>query len=284
MLSTFIIALREGLEASLIVGILLAYLKKTDRRHLLRPLWFGVGAAIVLTLGLGAGLSFTSTELSDRGEKLFAGITSVIAVSLVTVMVFWMKSAARGMRENLHNRVDSSATTTGVGAFALALTAFFAVAREGLETALFLYANFTTAGESVGPSIGLVLGLFAAILLGYLLYKRALSFNIGQFFKLTGVALIVVAAGVLSHGVREFQELAWLPGGSRQAWNIDSWLSPDSFVASLLSGSIGFSTTTSWLQVGIWVLYLVLVWMGRCCEPIPSGSLSFFWQGDGGMR
>ena len=259
MLSTFIIALREGLEASLIVGILLAYLKKTNRGHLLRPLWFGVGAAMVMTLGIGAGLSFTSHELSDRGEKLFAGITSVIAVSLVTVMVFWMKSAAQGMRENLQNRVDSSALTSGMGAFAFALTAFFAVAREGLETALFLYANFTTSGESVGPSIGLILGLFAAILLGYLLYKRALSFNIGQFFKLTGVALIVVAAGVLSHGVHEFQELAWLPGGSSQAWNIDSWLSPDSFVASLLSGSIGFSTTTSWLQVGVWVLYLVLV-------------------------
>ena len=259
MLSTFIIALREGLEAALIVGILLAYLKKTNRSHLLRAVWIGVGLAIALSMGLGAALTFTSHELSESGEKTFAGITSIIAVALVTIMVFWMKSAARGMRENLHNKVDSSIATSSMGAIALALTAFFAVAREGLETALFLYTNFSTAGGSVGPASGLIFGLAGAVLLGYLLYKRAVDFNIGQFFKLTGVALIVVAAGVLSHGIGEFQELGWLPGISNTAWSIDSWLSPDSFVAGLLSGSVGFATTTTWLQVGVWVFYLLSV-------------------------
>jgi high-affinity iron transporter len=255
MLSTFLIALREGLEAALIVGILLAYLKKTERVHMIRALWGGVAGAILASLALGAALTFTSHELGPRGEPIFAGITSLIAVGFVTVMVFWMKSAARGMRDELHGRVDKHSFSV----VALSSAVFFAVAREGLETALFVYTNFGVAGGSLGPSIGLILGFAAAITLGYLLYKRSLQFDLGRFFKLTGIALVVVAAGVLSHGIAEFQELGWLPGASMHAWNIESWLKEDSFVGSLLSGSIGFTTTTSWLQVGVWVFYLTSV-------------------------
>lgn len=255
MLSTFIIALREGLEASLIVGILVAYLKKTGRTQLLRPLWIGVSGAILLSLGVGAALNLTSSELGDRNEEIFAGTASLLAVIFVTAMVFWMKGAARTLRTELHGKLDAS----GLGALAVAATAFFAVVREGLETALFLYSNFSTAGTSAGPAAGLVLGLAAAVLLGYLLYRRAVSFNLGRFFKITGIALIVVAAGVLAYGVGEFQELGWLPGQDSLAWNINSWLSPDSLIAGLLAGSIGFSTTMSWLQVGFWLCYLVSV-------------------------
>lgn len=255
MLSTFIIALREGLEASLIVGILLAYVKKTGKTQLLRPLWIGVLGAVTLSLGIGAGLNLTSSELSEHNEMIFAGTASVLAVLFVTAMVFWMKKTSRSLRAELHGKLDAS----GLGALAVAATAFFAVVREGLETALFLYTNFSTAGGSVGPATGLIVGLASAILLGYLLYKRTVTFNIGRFFTITGVALIVVAAGVLSHAIGEFQELGWLPGLTSTAWSIDSWLSPDSFVAGLLSGSIGFSTTTTWLQVGFWAFYLVSV-------------------------
>lgn len=255
MLSTFIIALREGLEASLIVGILVAYLKKTDRTQLLRPLWIGVSGAIILSLGVGAALNLSSSELSDRNEEIFAGTASVLAVIFVTAMVFWMKKASRTLRAELHGKLEAS----GLGVFAVAATAFFAVVREGLETALFLYSNFSTAGTSVGPSAGLVIGLAAAVLLGYLLYKRAVSFNLGRFFKITGIALIVVAAGVLAHGIGEFQDLGWLSGQESIAWNITSWLSPDSLLAGLLAGSIGFSTSMSWLQVGFWLFYLVSV-------------------------
>lgn len=256
MLSTFIIALREGLEAALIVGILMAYLVKTNRTHLRTPLWIGVTLALLVSLGLGAILSFTSHELGPHGEEIFAGTLAVVAVALVTWMVFWMKRTARNMRHELENKVDQA---VHVGSFAMALTAFVAVAREGLETALFIYTNFSTVKTSLAPSIGLVLGLAAAVGLGFLIYRRAISFDLGKFFKITGVALIIVAAGVLANGIGDLQSAGWLPGGRTFAWNIDSWMSPDSFIASVLGGSIGFSTTMSWLQVGVWALYLSAV-------------------------
>ncbi len=256
MVSTFIIALREGLEAALIIGILMAYLVKTNRSHLRRPLWIGVTLAIAVSLALGAILSFTSSELRPGAEEAFAGSLSVAAVALVTWMVFWMKRTARSMKHELEKKVDHAVT---VGSVAIAITAFVAVAREGLETSLFIYTNFSAVKSSFGPSVGLVLGLSTAIALGYLMYKRTVHFDLAQFFKITGIALIVVAAGVLSHGIGDLQQTGWLPGAGLIAWNFDSWLHPDSFIASLLSGTVGFSTTSSWLQVGVWTIYLVTI-------------------------
>ena len=256
MLSTFIIALREGLEAALIVGILVAYVVRTDRKHLLKPLWAGVAVALVLTLGLGAILSFTSAELSDRGAELFAGVTSFIAVGLVTWMVFWMKRTARNLRNELHGKVDQALTG---GPISLALVAFFAVAREGLETALFIYTNFKTVGAISSATLGLVLGLALAVGLGYLIYNRSVKINLSKFFTVTGVALIIVAAGVLSYGVHEFQELGWLPGADDFIWDVTPWIAKESVLASLLGGAIGFDTTTSWVQILAWGAYLTAV-------------------------
>ena len=256
MLSTFIIALREGLEAALIVGILVAYVVRTDRKHLLKPLWTGVAVALVLSLGLGAILSFTSAELSDRGEELFAGVTSFAAVGLVTWMVFWMRRAARNMRNELHGKVDQALTG---GPISLALVAFFAVAREGLETALFIYANFKTVGAISSATLGLVLGLALSVGLGYLIYNRSVKINLSKFFTVTGVALIIVAAGVLSYGVHEFQELGWLPGADDFIWDVTPWIAKESVLASLLGGAIGFDTTTSWVQILAWGAYLTAV-------------------------
>jgi len=269
MLSTFIIALREGLEAALIIGILLAYVVKTNRSHLRTPLWIGVVVAIVLSLGLGAILSFTSSELTSEAEEAFAGTLSVVAVALVTWMVFWMKRTAQNLKRELERKVESAVT---MGSVAMAITAFVAVGREGIETSLFIYTNFTTVKSSFGPSVGLVLGLAAAIGLGYLMYRQTVHFDISQFFKITGIALIVVAAGVLAHGIGDLQETGWLPGSESVAWNLDSRLNPDSFIASILSGSIGFSTTTTWLQVGIWFLYLVTI-LSTYLAPAFSKSL-----------
>jgi len=256
MLSTFIIALREGLEAALIVGILVAYVVRTDRRHLLKPLWTGVAVALVLSLGLGAILSFTSAELSDRGEELFAGVTSFAAVGLVTWMVFWMKRTARTLRNELHGKVDQALTG---GPISLALVAFFAVAREGLETALFIYTNFKTVGAISSATLGLVLGLALSVGLGYLIYNRSVKINLSKFFTVTGVALIIVAAGVLSYGVHEFQELGWLPGADDFIWDVTPWIAKESILASLLGGAIGFDTTTSWVQILAWGAYLTAV-------------------------
>jgi high-affinity iron transporter len=256
MLSTFIIALREGLEAALIIGILVAYILKTDRRHLLAPLWSGVAAAIVGSIGLGLILSKTSEELTERAEKLFVGTTSFLAVALVTWMVFWMKRTARTLKADLHGKVDSALRT---GPLALAGAAFFAVIREGLETALFVYSNFNTVANTGSSALGLILGFAVAISLGYLIFKSAIKLDLSKFFRYTGVALVVVAAGVLSYGVHEFQELGWLPGADSYAWDVSSLIPKDSLLGATLGGLVGFDNTTSWLQLGIWTIYLTTV-------------------------
>ncbi len=259
MLSTFLIALREGLEAALIIGILVAYLVKTGRNHLLTPLWVGVGLAITASLALGGFLSFTSAELTPRGEQFFAGTTSFLAVGFVTWMIFWMKRAARGLRDELHGKVDSA---VGAGSLAIAVTAFVAVVREGLETALFIYTNFKTVGAASSATIGLILGLALAVALGYLIYNRSVKINLSKFFQITGTALVVVAAGVLSYGIHEYQELGWLPGAESFIWDVTSWMAKDSILATVLAGSIGFDTTTSWLQFLVAGAYIaVILWL-----------------------
>ena len=259
MLSTFLIALREGLEAALIIGILVAYLVKTGRNHLLTPLWVGVGLAIAASLALGGFLSFTSAELSPRGEEFFAGTTSFLAVGFVTWMIFWMKRAARGLRDELHGKVDSA---VGARSLSIAVTAFVAVVREGLETALFIYTNFKTVGAASSATIGLILGLALAVALGYLIYNRSVKINLSKFFQITGTALVVVAAGVLSYGIHEYQELGWLPGAESFIWDVTSWMAKDSILATVLAGSIGFDTTTSWLQFLVAGAYIaVILWL-----------------------
>jgi len=208
VLDTFVIALREGFEASLIVGILVAYLNKTGRRHMLKSLWFGVATAISAALAFGAILSFTSATLSDSGEKYFVGFAGLTAVALVTWMIFWMKKTARFMKLELEQKASAAISA---GAFSLA--AFTAVVREGLETSLFLYANFK-GSNPVQSTIGLLLGIFVAVALGYSVYKGSLRFNLSKFFKFSGVALILVAANVFAYSLHELEEVGLFFGGS----------------------------------------------------------------------
>ena len=256
MLSTFIIALREGLEASLIVGILVAYIYKSQRTGYLKPLWCGVAGAVIASFALGAILSYTSLTLTPKGEQLFAGTTSLLAVGVVTWMVFWMKRTARSLRSELAGKVDQAILT---GPLALAGAAFFAVIREGLETSLFVYSNFNSVSDTTSSTVGLIFGFAVSITLGYLIYKSSIKLNLAQFFTYTGVALIIVAAGVLSYGVHEFQELGYLPGPDAFVWDVTSFIAKDSILGASLSGTIGFDTTTSWLQLGVYMAYLSAV-------------------------
>lgn len=256
MLSTFIIALREGLEAALIVGILVAYLIKTGRKGLLAPLWAGVSLAVVVSLATGAFLTITSTELSARGEEFFAGTTSFLAVGFVTWMVFWMKRTARHLKGQLEGQMS---TAVLAGPLALAAAAFFAVVREGLETSLFIYANFKTVSSTPTATVGLVLGLGLAITLGYLIYRSSIKINLSKFFNYTGIALVVVAAGVLSYGIHEYQELGWLPGADFFIWDVTSVIAKESLLGGVLAGTVGFDTTTSLLQFVLWAAYLAVV-------------------------
>ena len=271
MLSTFIIALREGLEASLIVGILVAYIYKSQRTGYLKPLWCGVAGAVIASFALGAILSYTSLTLTPKGEQLFAGTTSLLAVGVVTWMVFWMKRTARSLRSELAGKVDQAILT---GPLALAGAAFFAVIREGLETSLFVYTNFQTVADVTSSTVGLILGFAVSITLGYLIYKSAIKLNLAKFFTYSGVALVVVAAGVLSYGVHEFQELGYLPGPDAFAWDVTSIIAKDSIMGASLSGTIGFDTTTSWLQLGVYVLYLGAVLVPYLSKPRTKASVS----------
>ena len=251
MLSTYLIALREGLEASLIISILLAYLSKSGRAALTRYIWTGVFLAALLSFGLGAILSFTSAHLSTRAEELFAGVTSIASVAFVTAMVFWMRKTARGLGKELQGRVEGA---LAIGSFALVSTAFFTVAREGLETALFIYANFRTVRSNTAPSLGLILGLGSAITLGVLLYRKTVTINLGKFFTTTGFGLIIVAAGVFTHGIGEFQSRGTLPGGSALAWSSQSG---SSLGWTLIDGTLGIGPSMSWLQLAMWAIYLI---------------------------
>jgi high-affinity iron transporter len=253
MYSTFLIALREGLEAALIIGILVAYLVRSNQRKALPALWTGVSVAVVASLAFGAFLSFTSTQLSKAGEQMFAGTTSLVAVILVTYMVFWMKRIARGLKNELQSKLDYAMP---LGKVALISASFFAVAREGLETALFIFSNFKTISTDSSPVVGLILGLAAAVGLGVAIYKQSVKINLGKFFTVTGIALVVIAGGVLSYAVHEFQEFGALPGENSYAWN---WENANPTITTLLSGTIGISTTISWLQLFIWAAYLILV-------------------------
>ncbi len=254
MLSNFLIGLREGLEAALVVGILVAYLVKLGRRDSLVPVWIGIGAAIALSLGFGAILTFTSQNLSFKAQEAFGGFMSIIAVGFVTWMVFWMRRTARYMKTELHARLD---TALAMGTGALVLTAFIAVGREGLETALFLWTNAQATGSTTQPLIGAVLGLATAVVLGYLIYRRAVAIDLAKFFTWTGAALIVVAAGVLAYGVHDLWEAGIIDFGTASAWDITSWYSATSWYGTLLKGIFNFSPNPTILEVVVWWAYFV---------------------------
>lgn len=256
MLANFLIGLREGLEASLVVGILVAYLVQTGRRDRLNAVWAGIGAALALSLGIGALLTFTSAQLTVHAQEAFGGIMSIIAVGFVTWMVFWMRRAARSIKRELHGRLDRA---LAMGTAALVTTAFVAVAREGVETALFVWSAVQSAGEGAQPLVGVVLGLAVAVALGWLLYRRAVSINLGRFFTWTGAALIVVAAGVLAYSVHELQEAELLPGEDALAFDVSGAISPTSVGGTLVRGVLNLSPAMTWLEVAAWLGYLVPV-------------------------
>jgi high-affinity iron transporter len=253
--SNYLIGLREGLEASLVVCILIAYLVKTGRRDALRPVWTGIGIAIALALGFGCVLEFGSQELTFQAQEALGGSLSIVAVVLVTWMVFWMRRTARHLRTELHGRLDAA---LAMGTGALVATALLAVGREGLETALFVWASVHAAGDGTPrPLIGVALGLATAVLLGWLFYRGALRIDLARFFTWTGGMLVVVAAGVLAYGVHDLQEADLLPGLTSLAFDISGTVPPDSWYGTLLKGVFNFQPDPTVLQAAVWLLYLL---------------------------
>lgn len=259
MLASYLIALREGLEASLVVSILVAYLVRTDRSRLLPRIWTGVAAAVLVSLGFGALLTYGPKGLEFRAQEAIGGGLSIVAVGFVTWMIFWMARTSRTLSGELKGAIDRAADGTRLG---LVVVAALAVGREGLETALFLWAATQSLGSSSGssePLLGAGLGLLTAVALAYLFYRGALKLNLGTFFKWTGYALIFVAAGVLGYGVHDLQEAGILPGLNTLAWNVEHLITPDGLVGTLLKGTLNFSPRTTVIEAVVWFAYVGVV-------------------------
>ena len=257
LVSNALIGLREGLEAALVVVILVAFLVKTDRRWALRQVWTGVAAAVLLSVTVGAVLTFGTRQLSFQTQELIGGSASILAVAFVTAMVFWMRTAARTISGELKGKLDQALS---VGGWAVALVGFLGVGREGLETALFFYASVQTAGSGTSqPLVGFLVGITVAVVLGVLIYRGAVRINLSKFFRYTGIALIVVAAGILSYGIHDLQEAAFLPGLNAMAFDVSGAVPPGSWYGTLLKGTVNFTADTTWLQAVAWTLYLVVV-------------------------
>ena len=283
MLANFLIGLREGLEAALIVSILVAYLVKSDRRSDLRHIWTGVGVAVGISLLFGALLTYGPKGLTFEAQEFIGGTLSIVAVAFVTWMILWMATAARGLSRSLRGSLDEATRP-----WSLVVVALLAVGREGLETALFIWAASKAAARDSGataqPLIGALAGILVAVLIGYLMYRGALRINVSKFFTWTGAFLILVAAGVLAYGIHDLQEARFLPGLHTIAFDVSHVISLDSLIGSLLKGIFNFSPVTTVLEAIAWVSYVVVVGTlfilrNRAAHrpattPIPQGAAS----------
>src|SRR3954470_22353353 len=255
-LASYLIGLREGLEMVLVVSVLVAYLVKTGRRRQLTPVWAGVGAAVVVSVGFGWVLTYlSSTVLYGPQHELFDAITSVVAVGLVTWMIFWMRRTARKLSGELRGRLDGA---LGLGLAAVVGIAFLAVVREGLETTLLFFASAQGA-TTAAPLAGLAAGLVTSIVIGVLLYAGAVRINLTKFFTVSGVLLIFVAAGIFKYGVHDFQEAGLLPGLSRHAFDITGVLDPSSWWGALIGGLFNITAQPTVLEMIAYGVYLVPV-------------------------
>ncbi len=251
-----LIGLREGLEAGLIVSIVLATVVRGGRRDRLTDVWAGVACAVGLSLAFGAVLTFAAADLSTAAQETIGGVLSLFAVGFVTWMVFWMRRSARTMSANLRSRTEAA---LAVGGGVLFVTAFLAVAREGLETSLFLWSTTRTASESTGPLLGAVIGLITASVLCWALYRQALRINLSRFFTWTGGALVVIAAGVAGYGVRELQAARVLAGIDTVAFDLTAHVYPSSWYARIVEGVFNITPQMTVGQVGVYLLYLLPV-------------------------
>lgn len=256
MFANFLIGLREGLEAALVVGILVAYLVKSGNARLLPRVWAGVGVAVAVSMAAGAVLTFGPRGLSFEAQEAIGGTLSIVAVGFVTWMIFWMARTSRQLQDQLEGRVD---TAIEQGGWSLALVALLAVGREGLETALFLWSATEATGSTTHPLVGGALGLGTAVVLGVLIYRGAIHLDLRRFFTVTGALLVIVAAGVLSYGIHDLQEAGILPGLDSIAFDISASVPPGSWYGTLLKGTVNFSPRTTWLEGLAWLAYTIPV-------------------------
>jgi high-affinity iron transporter len=255
MIPTFVIGLREGVEAALIVGIVAAFLKRAGKPSDMRWMWLGVIVATALCLAGGIALHVLDRDLPEKQQELFEISVSLVAVGTVTWMILWTKRHARELKSDLEGRA-ASAVANGT-ASALIGMAFFAVLREGFETSVFLLAAFQSSTARAAAGVGVVLGLLTAVLLGYLIYRGGTRINYARFFRVTGMVLVFVAAGVLAFAVHSAHEGGWLTLLQGRAINLTWLVAPGTVRASLLTGMLGLQPEPSFAEVVVWLLYVI---------------------------
>lgn len=265
MFTMFLITLREGLEAALIVGIVLGVLTRLGWFHLKRYVWSGTFTALGLSAAAGITLALLGMELEGRAEEIFEGVTMLAAASLLTWMILWMRIHGKAFARALETKTEEAARIGGTALFALS---FFAVLREGLETALFLIAA-SFQGSGMPLIIGGVLGLALAVLIGVLIFRTSIRVPLRLLFNVTGILLLLVAAGLVASGVHELQEAHLLPVLVEQVWDTSAILSEQGVVGSFLKALFGYNADPSFLEVVVYFAYLVIVggWGWRLGTP-----------------
>jgi high-affinity iron transporter len=278
LFSSALIGLREGLEAALVVSILIAFLVRSDQRAALKWVWIGVAAALAICVAIGTVIAYTIGELRFEQQEIVGGSLSILAVGFVTWMIFWMRATARTIATELRGKLSDA---LAIGPVAVAVMALLAVGREGLETMAFFYANVRTAEAGTRePLIGFIIGIAVAIVLGWLIYRGAIKFNLGKFFTYTGVLLVFVAAGILGYGLHDLQEARVLPGLNTLAFDLSGPMPEDSWYGALLKGLLNYSAQTTVLQAVAWVAYVAVVltvflWPRTTAPaPVPAKELS----------
>jgi high-affinity iron transporter len=272
--SGLLTGLREGVEAALIVSIICAYLARTGNLGHLRRVGLGVAAAVVASAALGLVIFVTLGELRSPWEQVFEGTTMLLAAAVVTAMLFWMRRQASSVAGQLQRALERVLSTGG--AWSLALLAFTAVIREGLETALFLVGQATAATTSAGGAgaasvlAGAAVGLAISVGLGYAFYRGSRRLNLGRFFRWTGVLLVFIAAGLLSSAVHEFVEIGWITLGAQSAFDISRTLSNDAGAGLFLRALFGYSSTPEVVVLVAWGSYLVVI-LSLYLRPVPVG-------------
>jgi high-affinity iron transporter len=255
VLPTFVIGLREGLEAALIVGIIAAFLGQQGRRDALRQVWIGTTIAVLICIGIAIALQVISSDLPQRQQEGLETVVGALAVVMVTYMIMFMRRHARDLRGDLEGA--AGAALASGSSRALVIMAFLAVLREGFETAVFLLATFHASGDATTSWLGAVIGILVAVVIGYGIYKGGVRLNLARFFKITGLVLVVVAAGLVMTAFMTANEAGWLNFGQAQAFDLSWLVRPGTPVSSLLSGVLGIQPFPSWIMVVAWLVYLV---------------------------
>ena len=255
MVPTLVIGLREGLEASLIVGIVAAFCVKEGRRDALRPMWLGIALAVALCVAVAVALRIVGEELPEREQEMLETVIGLIAVGAITYMIVWMRRNARGLKAALEGHARSALAVGSTAA--LVGMAFLAVLREGFETAVFMLAAFQDSADPVAAGAGAVIGVVAAIVLGIAIYRGGTRINLARFFRVTGFVLVLVAAGLLATSLHTAHEAGWITGLQTEAVDLSWLVKPDAVSGSLLTGMLGLQPEPTVLEVAAYLLYAV---------------------------